>query len=156
MMISIITGNIFNSRTQVIAHQVNCMGVMGAGIAKQIKTRFPDVYDEYVKYCHVNKGGKLLGDCQLVKSESGRYIANLFGQYNFSMYHISTSYPAIEHALKNLKTIMQLNHLDTLAIPYGMSCGLAGGDWWIISDLINEIFNNSSINVQIWNLKKEK
>ena len=33
----------------VICHQVNCQGVMGAGIAKQIRARWPEVYEDYKK-----------------------------------------------------------------------------------------------------------
>jgi nicotinamidase-related amidase len=36
-----------NTQASAIAHQVNLMGVMGAGLAKQIKQKYPTVYAQY-------------------------------------------------------------------------------------------------------------
>lgn len=35
----------------VVCHQVNCMGVMGAGLAKQVRNRYPGVYRAYKELC---------------------------------------------------------------------------------------------------------
>ena len=51
MSIKFVNGNIltFPERDEdtIICHQVNCKGVMGAGLAKQIRDKWPDVYDRY-------------------------------------------------------------------------------------------------------------
>ena len=44
-------GNIFESKAQTIVNTVNCVGVMGKGIALEFKKRFPDMFDEYVAMC---------------------------------------------------------------------------------------------------------
>lgn len=49
--ISIVKGNIFNSKAQTIVNTVNCVGVMGKGIALVFKLRYPNMYDLYQKYC---------------------------------------------------------------------------------------------------------
>ncbi len=46
-MIKIIDGNLFDTKAKIIAHQVNCRGVMGSGVALQIKERYPYVYEMY-------------------------------------------------------------------------------------------------------------
>lgn len=43
-MIKFVNGDITKSSTGIIAHQVNCRGLMGAGVAKSIKAAFPNVY----------------------------------------------------------------------------------------------------------------
>ena len=40
-----------NSHDTIICQQVNCMGVMGAGLAAQIRRKWPNVYNEYRKRC---------------------------------------------------------------------------------------------------------
>lgn len=149
-MINAIKGNIFDSKVQVIAHQVNCKGVMGAGIAKQIANRYPDVYNEYRNYCKVNK--TLLGDCLLVKTKDGRYIANLFGQAGYSRRELMTNYSALRKSFESLRYIMGVKDLKTLAIPYKIGCGLAGGDWNIVYNIIDTTFYNLSIDIEIWKL----
>jgi len=47
-------GNLFTSECQTLVNTVNCVGVMGAGIALEFKLRLPDMFEEYVDKC--NKG----------------------------------------------------------------------------------------------------
>lgn len=51
MSAQIIDGNIFTTECQTIVNTVNCVGVMGAGIALECKLRYPDLYDRYVTLC---------------------------------------------------------------------------------------------------------
>ena len=46
-----IYGNIFNTQCQVIVNAVNCKGVMGRGIAHEFKLRYPEMFEEYKRYC---------------------------------------------------------------------------------------------------------
>lgn len=50
-MITFIKGNLFNSECQTLVNTVNCCGVMGAGIAKQFKQLYPDMFNEYKLAC---------------------------------------------------------------------------------------------------------
>ena len=50
-----IKGNIFNSSAQVLVNTVNCVGVMGRGIALECKLRFPEMYKNYKKFCDQKK-----------------------------------------------------------------------------------------------------
>jgi O-acetyl-ADP-ribose deacetylase (regulator of RNase III) len=50
-MITIKTGNIFNSNCDTIVNTVNCVGVMGAGIAFEFKLRYPEMYQRYRTLC---------------------------------------------------------------------------------------------------------
>lgn len=51
MSLQIIKGNIFNSRCQTIVNTINCVGVMGAGIALEFRLRYPEMYQRYVEFC---------------------------------------------------------------------------------------------------------
>ncbi len=51
MPIKIIKGNIFTTECQCIVNTVNCVGVMGAGIALECRLRYPDLYTEYQRLC---------------------------------------------------------------------------------------------------------
>ena len=50
-----IKGNIFNTSAQVLVNTVNCVGVMGRGIALECKLRFPEMYKNYQKFCDQKK-----------------------------------------------------------------------------------------------------
>ena len=46
-MIKVVYGDLMQATEDIIVHQVNCKGVMGSGVAKQIKANFPEVFNEY-------------------------------------------------------------------------------------------------------------
>ena len=44
-------GNIFTTQAKTIVNTVNCVGIMGAGIAFEFRLRYPKMYEEYQKFC---------------------------------------------------------------------------------------------------------
>ena len=54
-MIEKVTGNIFDSKCQAITNPVNCVGVMGKGLAAEFKKRYPEMFREYAEFCLENK-----------------------------------------------------------------------------------------------------
>ena len=73
MSVNIISGNIFTSKCQTIVNTVNCIGVMGAGIALEYRLRYPDMYDKYVQFCLEKKIS--IGTLWIYKTNS-RWILN--------------------------------------------------------------------------------
>lgn len=53
--LKIITGNIFTTQHQTIVNTVNCVGVMGAGIALECRFRYPAMFQQYLKYCEAGQ-----------------------------------------------------------------------------------------------------
>lgn len=51
MIIEIKNGNIFNSECDIITNAVNCIGIMGGGLAKQFADKYPDMEQEYKLCC---------------------------------------------------------------------------------------------------------
>ena len=132
-----ISGNILNIEKGVICHQVNCQGVMGAGLALQIKNKWSNVYGQY-KDCY-DKGFVVLGNALVVSVDPNIYVANLCAQNFYGRKHgvIYTDYDALDSCLKSLATWHQKFNPDLpVYIPYKMSCGLAGGDWEKVVSII--------------------
>jgi O-acetyl-ADP-ribose deacetylase (regulator of RNase III) len=153
----LLNGDLLDQKTDVIAHQVNCLGVMGAGVAAQIKDKYPEVYEGYKSFCQdelkrLGTSGSefLLGKCMVCVSDDGSpAIANLFGQNRLGDEGRPTNYNAIYDALVGLRGIMENHGWKSVSFPYGMSCGLGGGSWNIISAMICDVFDNSAIEVLI-------
>lgn len=57
-----IKGNIFNSKAMALVNTVNCVGVMGKGIALEFRLRFPEMFNEYASICdrRLLKPGQIL------------------------------------------------------------------------------------------------
>ena len=82
-MIKFFNGDLLKSGCDIICHQVNEYGVMGAGIAKQIKEKYPKAFDDYTKAIKEAKGkGKNLPMFVLSKQPDSVVVANMFTQRN--------------------------------------------------------------------------
>lgn len=103
MSINFVDGNIFSrlstNKTTYICQQVNCKGVMGAGLAMRICIQWPVVYQRYLEFCYENDGNKL-GTYQEVLVEPKLYVVNLFGQNGYSRGERQTNYAALAARLK--------------------------------------------------------
>ncbi len=148
---------IVDSDVDVIAHQVNCQGVMGAGIAKQIHAMFPRVFGQYKLFCmKFNAEGKSpLGECQLVftTEDKDRIVANLFGQEFYGRGRQQTDYEALRkalHALANNR-FLRANRFS-IGFPKNIGCALGGGDWNVVLPMIEEEFKDYPGLVEIWEL----
>ena len=154
-MIQYIEGDILSEPKQgeriIICQQVNCAGVMGAGLAKQIRTKYPVVYSEYQKYIHELTAQELplLGRVSYVRVADNVAIANIFGQNSYGRGMRHTNYAALGVAFWRICSRIQNT---TIRIPYGIGCGLGGGDWDIVEALIKDAAeaNNADVAIEIW------
>lgn len=147
--IRIVNGDIFQSGADVIVHQVNCQGVMGSGVAKQVREKYPNVFQKYRELCNRYKDAHnesgLLGVAQIVQTDNGstKYIANLFAQNNFG--YDGKCYTNYEALRKCLAYVAQQFRHSTIAIPYLMACHRGGGDWDMVSKMIEEEFEGCDV-----------
>ena len=128
----IIEGNILDITSGIICHQVNCRGVFNAGLAKQFRQRYPEVYEAYMDWYKKNLWE--LGKTQIVQITDELSVANMAGQFDCGTHRRMTNYPALETCLKALQSTEKQIYL-----PYGLGSGLAGGDWRIIRSMIDKI-----------------
>lgn len=129
-----------------IAHGCNCRGVMGSGFALQVKMMYPKVYEEYKKT--FVKGNLQLGTIQFVRQHKDLpCIVNMQTQDGYGRKGIFVDYCAVRSCFKEF-SILNINKQD-LHIPK-IGAGLAGGDWNIISGIIEE--ECKGFDVYIWEL----
>ena len=154
-MITIKYGNLLESDCDIICHQVNCQGVMGSGIAKAIKDKWPEVYTIYKAYCNKAKCssdllGKIIG---LNIKDSNQIIINFCSQDNYLPRTVChTDYMAFKMCCQKLKFYLYTHDLQNKVIgfPYRIGCGLGGGDWGTVLDIITEEFKD--YEVEIWKI----
>ena len=139
-MINYVQGNIFNSQCDVITVTVNCVGIMGAGLAKQCKERYPITYRHYKHLC--DQGEIRPGKPRLVNYE--RPIL-LFPTKND--WRNNSQIEWVEEGLKRISKNSQ--HFQSIAIP-PLGCGLGGLDWDQVRGLIIKHLGPIKNNVFIY------
>lgn len=137
---NIITGNLLDHKG-IIYHQVNAIGVMRAGLALQIRRKWPIVYDDYRKW--LDEADRL-GDALVTWVEgTGRdkvCVASLCAQHDISRERIVTAYDALNSALEKLRYFLFQSPDSAFAFPYKLGCGLAGGNWNVVLPILERHF----------------
>lgn len=168
MAVKVIDGDLLTTNANYICHQVNCQGRMGSGVARQIREKYPTVYQWYKVRCSEGAQEKerlglskspLLGQVQMVYKEDypvgksdidSQAICNLFSQdqygYNGKQF---TDYAAFEKCLLQLRRLVPAG--ETIAMPYKIGCGLGGGNWEVVYGLIDKILGQD-YTVELWRL----
>lgn len=153
-------GDLLQSRANVIAHQVNCRGVMGAGVAKQIKEKLLTIeqYKYYQNICRKYNADLLLGHNHHMTLNDGRCLCNMFAEDIPTGSGLDTNYQALQRCFQKLEYFCRKEKI-VAAIPGYIGCGLAGGDWdYVVRNIILPNFQNSPVTLKIvyWEDSVEK
>ena len=143
-MIDIKIDNLFNSKCETLINTVNCVGVMGKGIALEFKKKYPQMYEEYVEKCKKNQ----------VKPGIPYYYHDLFGNsiINFPTKDHWRSSSRIEYIVSGLDWIIN-NYkkigITSIAIP-PLGCGNGGLDWKQVGPIIYNKLKNLPIRIELY------
>lgn len=124
---------------EALVNAVNTVGVMGAGIARQFKQKFPDMFKIYEHDCQ--RGLVQLGKMHVVRVETetgSKYIVNFPTLEHWSD---SSTLANIEEGLKDLVRIVKEKEIKSIAIP-PLGCGVGGLKWENVRQLIEEAFRH--------------
>lgn len=131
-------GSIFDSNAEAIVNAVNCVGVMGAGLAKAFKDKFPHMNEQYELKCKLGILRPGVMDLYVVNSDP-KYVINFPTKDDWrdpsELVYINTG----KYALMNTVREWQIN---SVAIP-ALGCGLGGLSWGVVKPMLvrmNEFF----------------
>lgn len=136
-------GDIFQSTCQVLGNPVNCIGPMGAGLAKSFRERFKGLEDSWKEHC--SSGSAFPGEAYLWPGES-RWVANITTKDHWkNPSHLEW----ISSALESLQGEMDWNKLTSVALP-ALGCGLGGLLFPDVRDLVHAQFEGSDLRVELY------
>ena len=113
MVTKVIKGNIFNTKSQTIVNTVNCVGVMGKGIALVFKLRYPKMFELYKVHCNNQLIG--IGKLWLYKGEpDAPWVLNFPTKYHWK-YPSKIEY--IEKGLRKFLETYKVQGITSIAFP---------------------------------------
>jgi O-acetyl-ADP-ribose deacetylase (regulator of RNase III) len=145
MAIDIVQGNIFNTKAQVIVNTVNCVGVMGKGIALVFKLRYPKMYDIYKEHCTNNLIG--IGKLWLYKGEQDAPWVLNFPTKNHWKYPSKLEY--LEKGLQKFVESYSLQGITSIAFPL-LGAHNGGLNKEIVLSLMTKYFSQCDIKIEIY------
>lgn len=151
-MIHYVKGDLLASDCAVLIHGCNCFNVWGAGIARQMRDKYPEAYAADVRATERNGTKWKLGSFSDALARDGKVILNLYSQYDYGRGEVYANYRAIRDGLEKIHDYILLGDVERFpAWPkVGMpriGAGLGGGDWNVIEDIVKNIFDVNDIYI---------
>lgn len=153
-MITLKTGDLLQSEMHCLVNPVNCVGIMGKGLALQFKQANPHMFETYRSLCE----RKLIAPQQLlqyVPSDDGKHDICLFPTKVH--WRDKSNISDIEETLKYLSADIFLGVASSLALPL-VGCGLGGLDWHDVVPIIYRLLDKVYLPVELYvpdNVMKE-
>src|SRR5579872_1695656 len=143
-MFRALIGDMFASRAQTLVNTVNCVGVMGKGVAEQFKIRFPEMFKDYK--LRTDRQLVHLGEPYLYRDLSGSRIINFPTKDHWRS---SSRVADIERGLDYLASHYAQWGVTSIAIP-PLGCGNGGLEWSEVGPLIYQKLHAIPIDVEVY------
>lgn len=129
-MIEIVTGDLFDSKEKYLCHQCNCVTNKAAHLAQSVFEHYPYA-DIYSARTEPSKPGtiEIRGNGQ-----DQRYVIALLGQYypgksKYPQSDLDGQWARKKYFYRSLLRVAQIPNLESVAFPWKIGCGAAGGIW---------------------------
>ena len=146
MVKNILIGDMFNSETQTLVNTVNCVGIMGKGIAAEFKKRYPEMFDDYVARCQ--RGEVKPGVPYLFKMPS-LFAPQVINFPTKSDWRAASRVEDIEKGLKILVSKYKEWGIESIAVP-PLGCGNGQLLWETVGPLIYKYLSTLDIPVKMY------
>ena len=143
-MFKVLIGDLFESRAQTLVNAVNCVGVMGKGIAEQFKRRFPAMFEDYKRRC--KRKEVRLGEPYLYRDSSGAQIVNFPTKGHWrSPSRLADVGLGLDYLAKHAAEW----NVTSLALP-ALGCGNGQLEWCDVGPLIYRKLNKLPIDIELY------
>lgn len=141
-------GNIFSSQCQTIVNTVNCVGVMGAGIALAFKLRYPDMYCKYEKICQEKK--LTLGKLWRYKDPQAIYgFEQVLSFPTKQHWKDPSQLDGIKQGLEKFVNTYKQCGITSIAFPI-LGAGKGGLSEAEVLPIMEQYLSNCDITIEIW------
>jgi O-acetyl-ADP-ribose deacetylase (regulator of RNase III) len=127
-MIEFVTGNLLNSKSEALVNTVNCVGIMGKGIALQFRQAYPDMFEVYAKAAeagNIQPGRMFVYEASSSWPGASRYVINFPTKRHWRE---KSRIEDIDAGLTDLVATIRRLEVKSVAIPR-LGTGLGGLDW---------------------------
>jgi O-acetyl-ADP-ribose deacetylase (regulator of RNase III) len=148
IVIVYLKGNLFDANAEAIVNTVNCVGIMGRGIALQFSRQYPDNTKAYKIACERGEvvPGKMFVH-QTNQLVNPRYIVNFPTKRHWRG---ASRIEDIEAGLANLGEVIREQHISSIALP-PLGTGLGGLKWEIVKDRIETALGGlADIHIEVY------
>lgn len=141
--VTLASGNLLQSRAQTLVNTVNCIGVMGKGIALAFKRRYPEMFNDYAERCRRGEVG--LGRPYLYKADDHWIVNFPTKQHWRARSHLQDVIDGLEYLEKHYREW----GVTSLAVP-ALGCGNGQLEWNVVGPTIARHLGRFDIPVELY------
>ncbi|MCD4818842.1 MAG: macro domain-containing protein [Candidatus Cloacimonetes bacterium] len=146
-MTKVLIGDLFESKKKVLVNTVNCVGIMGKGIAKIFKKKFPDMFYDYKNRCQEKK--VKIGEPYFF---SGKNLFSKIEIINFPTKNHWRSPSKLSDVILGLDNF--ISHykewkISSIAFP-PLGCGNGGLEWSVVGKIMYQKLSELDIDIEIY------
>jgi len=142
-MIRYVRGNLFDSGAQTLVNPVNCRGVMGKGLAKAFKERWPEMFPQYQEACKI---GEVRPGSPLLFKGNDRQILSVPTKDDWKQ---PSTLEMVEAGLNAIRERYRDWGITSIAMP-ALGCGLGGLEWSKVRPLIETHLSDLPIEIEVY------
>ncbi|MFQ5902260.1 MAG: macro domain-containing protein [Candidatus Binatia bacterium] len=143
-MIKVLVGDLFKSKAQTLVNTVNCVGIMGKGVALEFKKRFPEMFKDYEERC--KRGEVKLGRPYLYKSLLPPWVLNFPTKDDWrSVANLQAIIDGVQYVLQHYKEW----GITSLAVP-PLGCGQGQLEWRVVGPTLYRYLSKMNIPVELY------
>ena len=142
-MIRLTQGDLFRSKAQTLVNAVNCVGVMGKGLAKEFRDRWPGMFREYAAACR--RGEVRSGKPFLYRERASQILCFPTKDH----WKDPSRYELIEEGLRAIRDHYREWEIRSLALP-ALGCGLGGLEWEKVRVLMEKHLKDLQIDIEVY------
>ncbi|MGH9338514.1 MAG: type II toxin-antitoxin system antitoxin DNA ADP-ribosyl glycohydrolase DarG [Acidobacteriota bacterium] len=143
-MVNVLIGDMFKSKAQTLVNTVNCVGVMGKGVALEFKKRFPEMHEDYLRRCEAKE--VKLGQPYLYRSLLPPWILNFPTKDHWR------SVSRLEDIVRGLRYLERHHRewgITSLAVP-PLGCGHGQLEWRVVGPTLYRHLKRLDIPVELY------
>jgi O-acetyl-ADP-ribose deacetylase (regulator of RNase III)/uncharacterized protein YwgA len=141
--VTLVSGDLLKSKAQALVNTVNCVGVMGKGVALAFKRAYPKMYEDYVRRCRDKEVS--LGHPYVFDTETTLIVNFPTKGHWRSVSKLSD----IEAGLINLKDLVAEWQIRSIAVP-PLGCGNGQLDWSVVGPTLKRHLEQLGIPVDLY------
>jgi O-acetyl-ADP-ribose deacetylase (regulator of RNase III)/uncharacterized protein YwgA len=143
-VISVTKGDILKSNKQALVNTVNCVGVMGKGIALAFKRSYPNMYEDYVSRCQ--RGEVKLGQPYVYRESDGHIIVNFPTK---SHWRAVSRLSDIVDGIRYMREHYVEWGIGSIAVP-PLGCGNGQLEWKVVGPTLHHELSLLNIDVELY------
>lgn len=143
-MIEFTKGDMFGVPVDVRVNTVNCVGVMGAGVALAFKNRYPEMFKDYQNACR--EGKMRPGNVHVWQNLTGEWVINFPTKRDW---RDPSRYDDIRSGLEDLRSYLQEQGPISVALP-ALGCGHGGLDWARVAPMISQALGDLPARILVF------